>query len=167
MVADRICRSCPDVERMKYLLHFLTITKHKFCVLIECFRRGLYWQGIIHDLSKYSPVEFLTSAKYFQGNKTPIGAEKSEKGYSRAWLHHKGHNPHHWEYWVDWRNGEELLCPIPDRYILEMLCDMIGAGKAYGTNNPYKYFLDHKDIIKMEKKSKNKLEQLLKTYRSN
>ena len=146
----------------KYVLHFLLITKHKYYVLVECFKRGLYWQGIIHDLSKYSPAEFLTSAKYFQGHKTPIGVEKFRRGYSEAWLHHKGHNPHHWEYWIDWIDGEELLCPIPDRYILEMACDMFSASKAYKTGKPYKYFLEHKDTMRMEAKSKKKLEKLLK-----
>lgn len=85
----------------KYWEHFKTITKHRHKVMWLCFRIGLYSQGLLHDLSKYSPIEFLTSAKYYQGTSSPIDAEKKDKGYSLAWQHHKGHNPHHWEYWVD------------------------------------------------------------------
>lgn len=85
----------------KYWQHFKTITKHRHKVMWLCFRIKLYKQGLLHDLSKYSPIEFFTSAKYYQGTSSPIDAEKNDKGYSLAWLHHKGHNPHHWEYWVD------------------------------------------------------------------
>lgn len=151
----------------KYLGHFITITKHKFYVGIECFKNGLYWQGFMHDWSKYSPTEFLNSAKYWNGKQTPIGLEKADKGYSEAWLHHKGRNPHHWEYWIDWKEGKQLLCKIPDKYILEMACDMIGASKAYGTNDALGYFLNNKKTILMEKESKEKLENLLKKFLTN
>lgn len=85
----------------KYWQHFKTITKHRHKVMWLCFRIRLYKQGLLHDLSKYSPTEFITSAKYYQGTSSPIDAEKKDKGYSLAWLHHRGHNPHHWEYWID------------------------------------------------------------------
>ena len=145
----------------KYLGHFKTITKHKWYVGIECFKRGLYWQGFMHDWSKYHPTEFLNSAKYWNGKTTPIGLEKKDKGYSEAWLHHKGHNKHHWEYWVDWKNGKRLLCKIPDKYLKEMACDMIGASKAYGTNDPIGYFDQCPERTLMLKKDKRKLRQYL------
>ena len=143
------------------------MSKHKYYVMIECFKRGLFWQGIIHDLSKYSFIEFFTSARYFQGDKTPIGIEKAEKGYSVAWLNHKAKNKHHWEYWTDFKNGKLLLCPIPNKYILEMACDMVGASKAYLNSSydpkePYQYFLDNKDNMLIRKEDKLKLEVLLK-----
>ena len=78
--------------------HFRTITYHKYLVMKGCFAVGLYRQGLTHDLSKYSPAEFLVGAKYFQGNRSPNNAEREEKGYSSAWLHHKGRNRHHYEY---------------------------------------------------------------------
>lgn len=150
----------------KYIKHLIIITKHKYYVLVECWKRGLYWQGIVHDLSKYSLIEFFTSAKYFQGDKTPIGVEKAEKGYSIAWLNHKSKNKHHWEYWIDFKDGELLLCPIPQKYVIEMSCDMIGASKAYlrgkyNPKEPLKYFLDKKDTFLMEPNSKRLLEKLL------
>ena len=75
--------------------HFLTITQHKLLVMQNCFRVGLFKQGLLHDLSKYSPAEFLTGVHYYQGDRSPNAAEREEKGYSSAWLHHKGRNKHH------------------------------------------------------------------------
>ena len=118
---------------MNYWLHFRMICKHKWYVGLECFKHGLFWQGIVHDLSKFSRAEFVTSARYFQGDKTPIGAEKAAKGYSIAWLNHKAKNKHHWEYWTDFKEGIPYAAPMPEKYIKEMVCDMIGAAKSYCT----------------------------------
>lgn len=154
-------------NKLNFLKHFITITKHKYYVFIECWKRGLYWQGIIHDLSKYSFTEFFASARYFQGNSTSIVAEKIEKGYSLAWLNHKAKNKHHWEYWVDFKDGEILLCNIPKKYIVEMCCDMIGASKAYlkgkyDNKEPLNYFLKNKKSFLMKEQDKIFLENLLK-----
>lgn len=112
--------------------HFKTIMKHKVVVYRECKACGIMWQGIIHDLSKFSCAEFAPSAKYFQGTGSPIEKEKAEKGYSEAWLHHKGHNKHHWEWWIDFgKNGEIIANKIPSNYVIEMVCDWIGAGIVY------------------------------------
>ena len=114
------------------LNHLKTICRHKAVVYRECKACGITWQGIIHDLSKFSMVEFLPSAKYFQGNKSPIEVEKAKIGYSIAWLHHKGHNKHHWEWWTDFDNqGQVIANKIPFNYVVEMVCDWIGAGMVY------------------------------------
>jgi len=115
--------------------HFKTVCKHKFWVGYYCFKAGLYWQGITHDLSKFSPVEFIESVKYYQGTSSPIDACKKEKGYSNAWLHHKGRNKHHYEYWQD--NFDYGCTPLkmPFNYALEMICDYLGAGRAYNGKN--------------------------------
>lgn len=143
----------------QYIKHFTTITRHKYYVGIECFKRGLYWQGIVHDLSKYSPIEFFSSAKYFQGNSSPVDAEKRAIGYSKAWLHHKGHNKHHWHYWVDWEAGKQVLCDIPKKYLDEMVCDFIGASKAYNkgkyTNDmPFNFYKQHSHEFYMSDNSR-------------
>lgn len=119
----------------KYWKHFKTITKHKWYVAQACFKSGLIFQGIIHDLSKYSPTEFVSSARFFQGDKSPIKAEKSKYGYSFAWQHHMGVNKHHWQYWIDFEDGELVVIEMPPKYLAEMLCDWIGAGKAYNKGN--------------------------------
>jgi hypothetical protein len=115
-----------------------------------CFRSGLILQGILHDLSKYSPTEFTSSARYFQGDKSPIDAEKIAKGYSLAWQHHKGVNKHHWQYWTDFEDGELIVIEMPPKYLAEMFCDWIGAGKAYNKENwsidTFKnWYANHKD----------------------
>ncbi len=129
-----------------YWKHFKTISKHKWEVGKVCFKIGLYKQGMMHDLSKYGKTEFLSSAKYFQGNRSPIEVEKDEIGYSIAWQHHKGHNPHHWEYWIDnLGTYKNTPCKIPYKYVLEMICDWIGAGKVYNKEKwtqeePWNYY---------------------------
>ena len=133
----------------KYIKHFITITKHIHYVRKFCFKCGFYKRGLLHDLSKYSFVEFFSSARYFQGNRSPINAEKEDKGYSLAWQHHKGHNPHHWEYWID-NIGTYKNTPIkiPYEYVIEMICDWLGAGIVYSKqkvdfNKPYSEPLEY------------------------
>jgi len=116
---------------MKYIKHFLTITRHKWEVFKACCKSGLIWQGITHDLSKYSLTEFTSSAKHFQGGGSPIDAEKMLNGYSIAWQNHKAKNKHHWQYWTDFENGQLIILRMPPKYVAEMLCDWVGAGKAY------------------------------------
>lgn len=112
--------------------HFKTVCKHKAVVYRECKACGIWWQGVTHDLSKFSPIEFAPSARYFQGDKSPIEMQKAAEGYSAAWQHHKGHNPHHWEYWTDFdENGAVVADMIPFRYVVEMVCDWVGAGMVY------------------------------------
>ena len=114
--------------------HFETITRHKLLVMKYCFECGLYEQGLAHDLSKYSPTEFIPGCIYYQGDHSPNEAEREARGYSSAWLHHKGRNKHHYEYWLDViEGGDGTLygCPIPTRYMVEMLCDRVAASKVY------------------------------------
>ncbi len=123
---------------MKPWSHFKTITHHRILVMKGCFKVGLYWQGLTHDLSKYSPVEFLNGAKYYQGFRSPNNAEREDKGYSEAWLHHKGRNRHHFEYWLDYygddgktKEARIVPCRMPDKYIVEMFMDRLAASKTY------------------------------------
>lgn len=113
--------------------HMKTVIRHKWAVGRYCWRIGLYWQGITHDLSKFSCTEFLPSARFFQGNRSPIEAERELYGVSRAWLHHKGRNRHHLEYWTDYdlETREYRGCPMPLNYIAESICDRVGASRVY------------------------------------
>lgn len=131
----------------KYWNHFKTVSKHKYEVFKQCWACGIGWQGLIHDMSKFGIIEFASSARYFQGNWSPIEAEKEAIGYSKAWLHHKGHNKHHWEYWTDFAdNGTIIANKIPTKYVIEMVCDWVGAGKVYSkekwtTDSPLNYYI--------------------------
>ena len=153
--------------------HFKTITRHKILVTKGCFQIGLYKQGLLHDLSKYSPVEFLSGVKYYQGYRSPINREKEVKGYSLGWLHHKGRNKHHFEYWIDFSlvPGEKMSgVKMPRRYLAEMFIDRISAGKIYKgddftLDSPLQYFLDGKDHCVMHKDTADMLEKLLTMYR--
>ena len=135
------------------LLHFKKICIHKHYVRKYCWKMGLYWQGLTHDLSKFSPIEFWESVKYYQGDRAPIDACKEVNGYSKAWLHHKGCNKHHYEYWQDNfdKGGETLLMPY--KYAVEMLCDYLGAGHAYWGKN----FTYESEIEWWKKKKSNPL----------
>ena len=127
--------------------HFWTITRHRHKVLVNCFKCHLFRQGLTHDLSKYSLSEFIPGAKYYVGTKSPNEPERQENGYSLAWMHHKGRNKHHCEYWNDIspvsKRYESVVMPV--RYVAEMFCDRIAAskiykGKAYKDTDPRDYF---------------------------
>ncbi len=113
--------------------HLHTINTHRFNVMKLCFKAGLYWQGLTHDLSKYSPTEFIPGAKYYQGNRSPNEKERELMGYSPAWMHHKGRNRHHIEYWNDFNLITKRPEPVqmPRKYVAEMFCDRVAACKTY------------------------------------
>lgn len=148
--------------------HFKTITKHRHLVMLNCFRAGIPVQGLLHDLSKYSPYEFFVGAKYFQGTRSPNVAERQARGYSSAWLHHKGRNKHHYEYWFDNDDSTLTLQPVemPTKYVIEMFCDRVAASKVYKGKN-YKdstaleYYNAHDYRMTMHKNTRALLEQLL------
>ena len=154
---------------MKAVRHFCTITKHKFLVMKYCFRVGLYRQGLLHDLSKYSWTEFRVGCRYYQGNRSPNNAEREERGCSTAWLHHKGRNKHHYEYWIDYSlDGSGILTgmKMPVRYVAEMFMDRIAAsrvykGNAYTDRSPLEYYRQGKAGGLMHAETRKLLETLL------
>ncbi|MCI8772634.1 MAG: catalase [Lachnospiraceae bacterium] len=150
--------------------HFKTITYHKYLVMQGCFKVGLYKQGLLHDLSKYSPTEFLVGARYYQGDRSPNNAEREEIGYSSSWLHHKGRNKHHYEYWIDYSTkeipGGMAPAPMPNQYIIEMLMDRIAAckvyhGEQYDPGDPMRYYEAGKELAPLHPTTRKKLEFLL------
>ena len=150
-------------------LHFKTITRHKLLVMKYCFRIGLYKQGLLHDLSKYTPAEFLVGCKYYQGTRSPNNAEREDIGVSTSWLHHKGRNKHHFEHWVDYSlDGEHVImgAQMPRKYVAEMVMDRIAASKIYQGKNytdaaPYTYFSRNKEYIVMHPETKACLDKIL------
>ncbi len=160
------------MNNMKFIKHFITITKHRHIVIKYCFKSGLYHQGLTHDLSKYSKAEFWPSVKYYNGFRSPIGIERRTIGYSYTWLHHKGRNKHHPEYWVDLSIDENQYLPIimPDKYIGEMFCDHLAASKVYNKKN-FKpqmvldyYYKKESKFLPMHEVTKEKFELLLNIY---
>ena len=151
--------------------HFKTITRHRNLVCKYCFRLGLYRQGLLHDLSKYSWTEFSRGAKYFQGNRSPNDAERNATGVTLSWLHHKGRNRHHLEYWIDYRfdrSGKVQMggCRMPIRYVGEMFCDRIAACRvymkdAYTDSSAYDYYMRSEDHLMIHPDTAKRLEEML------
>jgi len=112
-------------------LHLRKIQTHRKWVRRYCFMAGIPWRGITHDLSKYSPTEFWESVKYYVGISSPINEAKKDKGYSAAWLHHKGRNRHHWAYWTDNFSEGVTIYTMPEKDFTELVCDFLGAAHAY------------------------------------
>ena len=154
---------------MKILKHFITITKHRHLVIRICFKLGIGFQGLFHDLSKYSFTEFFVGAKYYQGNRSPNAVEREVKGYSSAWLHHKGRNKHHIEYWRDINIKTDAYEPVemPLRYVKEMFADRIAATKIYKKKD-YKpedvmaYYISRESQLKMHPTTSKTLECFMK-----
>lgn len=153
---------------MKLIKHLKTVNEHRREVRKLCFKCGLYWQGLTHDLSKYSPTEFINGVKFFTGTGSPHVGERERYGYSKAWLHHKGHNKHHAEYWHDIRpNGKSEPINMPNKYLFEMVCDRVAASKIYLKDKYTKdaalnYYLTHKDENEFSPVTREVLEMLLR-----
>lgn len=137
---------------MKYLKYLRYLLRHKWYVAIECFKRGLYWRGLMHDMSKFLPSEFIPYANHFFGQGSDISRGRDKTGYYKptdtgdkafdfAWFLHQKRNPHHWQWWIlpeDKRDGKVLdkVLEMKEPYLTEMICDWIGAGKAQGHFSP-------------------------------
>lgn len=155
---------------MKAWKHFCTITYHKYLVAKGCFAVGLYRQGLLHDMSKYSFTEFRIGAKYYQGTRSPNNGEKEAVGYSTAWLHHKGRNKHHLEYWWDYGFPPDKRVTgmrMPEKYVVEMFMDRIAAckvymGDSYYDSAPFEYYERGKEITLMHSETRALLELMLK-----
>lgn len=155
--------------------HFKTITRHRMIVCRHCFRVGLYWRGLTHDLSKYSWTEFRAGAKYYQGTRSPNTEEREENGYSVAWMHHKGRNRHHFEYWTDLDLVTKRYAPVamPRVFFVEMVMDRIAAckvyhGKSYRDGDALGYFehaLEARESMMMHPKTKRELTYILTMLR--
>lgn len=153
--------------------HLATITKHHNLVMVHCFKCGLYWQGLTHDFSKLSPIEFWSGAKYYQGTRSPNNAQREAIGYTAAWLHHKGRNKHHLEYWIDYSatNGKALEgMRMPEKYVAEMFCDRVAAcktyqGEKYTQASPWVYYEKGRSQYLLHPDTQAQLEKCLQVLR--
>ncbi len=159
---------------MKLWQHFKTITRHRFLVMAGCFRIGLYWQGLTHDLSKYAPTEFMAGARYYQGIRSPNAAEREDKGFSEAWMHHKGRNRHHYEYWTDMNMEKRVYESVhmPRKYLAEQIMDRRAAcivyqGNKYTDASPLNYLQGSREQHLMHPENRRELEFLLSMLKEN
>lgn len=146
--------------------HLCTVGKHRRQVRKLCFKCGLYWQGLTHDLSKYSPTEFWNGARFYTGTKSPHVGEREKYGYSKAWLHHRGRNKHHAEYWQDiMPSGQTECIPMPMKYFAEMLCDRVAASMVYlGDKFTKRSALDYYSTHYYENKFHDKTREMLEGW---
>ena len=115
------------------------ILTHKYYVAKYCFQIGLYWQGITHDLSKFSYIEFSRAIKYWNDDISSLANERKILGYSQTFLHHRGRNPHHYEYWIHSLDDGGIPARMPKKYVLELICDYLAAAKTYGADPRKEY----------------------------
>ena len=157
---------------MKKLVgHLKTVLHHKKLVFIFCVKAGIPLRGFLHDLSKFSPTEFIGSVRYYSdGKRSPTVAERRDKGYSAVWLHHKGRNKHHFEYWIEfnWNGQPTYVCPMPLVYVKEMFCDRLAATKTYLKDRytdraPLEYYIAKNERAFMHEKTAEILERALLT----
>lgn len=148
--------------------HFKTITGHRHKVISNCFKAGIIKRGLLHDLSKYSPVEFIAGARNYQGTRSPNDGEREKYGYSKAWLHHKGRNRHHFEYWTDYNLKKHRVEPVkmPLVFVIEMFCDRVAASKiylgdSYTNKSPLEYYINRGDYKRLHPKTAALLGRLL------
>lgn len=123
----------------KYLEYLGYVVRHKWFVLVECWKLGIVWQGIIHDLSKLRYSELVPYANFFYQKKRrdTTGYYKptdtGDESFDFAWLLHQKRNKHHWQWWgLPEDEGGLKVLPMPLKYCLEMVADWCGASKAQG-----------------------------------
>lgn len=163
-------KSDGKITLKKIIGHFKTITRHRHTVIAHSRLAGILFQGLRHDLSKYSPTEFIPGARFYCGDRSPNEEERALYGYSAAWLHHKGRNRHHFEYWSDYnvKTKEFGPVPMPPKYIAEMFCDRVAAskiyqGKKYTDKHPLEYFVRSKGRRPIDPNTSDMIEGLLRT----
>lgn len=152
--------------------HLALISRHKWRVLRNCFQVGLYWQGLVHDCSKWSWTEFAPGARFYQGSGSPINQERKQLGVSYAWLHHKGRNKHHPEYWTDYdeQTHQMVGVPMPLRYVLEAVCDRMAASRVYAGQRfepgrgPLDFYLQNRDLRTLHPETDQKLQEYISLW---
>lgn len=154
---------------MKFFKLLKRIVIHKFWVAYYCFQLGLYWQGITYDLSKFSLTEIKGALKYWNDFKSSLAYEKELNGYSETFLHHRGHNPHHYEYWIHSLDEGGVAAEMPRKYALELICDYLAACRTYRGNpkEEYKWWEEHSPKMKIHRRTKQYLNRIFLNFSHN
>lgn len=146
-----------------YLAQLKAILIHKYYFFRAARYLGLpLWRILIHDISKFTPVEFINYSQWKYG-------VQDKAGWARAWMHHMHHGKHHPEHWVvSWSGdpdfysgvGKDIadyinVLPMPEIYVKEMVADWMATSKErtgsydiatwVNLNGPKRFF--HDDTI--------------------
>lgn len=159
---------------LKHLKYFSYLTRHKWFVFLECCKRGLVWQGIFHDISKFLPDEWFPYVNHFYSKGYSIKRGSDSTGYykptnsgdpkfDKAWLLHKNRNKHHWQYWslMEDDNIKIKTFEMDRTAMIECLCDWKGAGRAQGTPNTKAWYEAHKHLIQFGPNTRKWIEKNL------
>lgn len=153
---------------MRLIGHLKTVTRHRHKVFIHCVKAGIPIRGLLHDLSKFSPAELIPGVRFYQGSRSPNEREREVYGYSAAWMHHKGRNRHHYEYWTDYNPTTRKIeaVKMPRKFVAEMFCDRVAAskiyrGKDYADGDALAYFLKGRAPYTMHPETAAELREML------
>ena len=144
---------------MKHLKYLKSVAKHKLFVFVECAKRGLFFQGIVHDWHKFLPEEWFPYVENFQGERT----EEVKHNFLIAMNFHMNRAKHHWNYWVYLGYDSELIpIEMPKKCALEMFCDWLGASRAYsGKPDCTEWYKENKDKIILHPNTRKFVEVLI------
>ncbi len=173
-----------------HLNYFRYVLRHKWFVFLALlsvwcanpWAIGLLWQGIVHDLSKFRPSEWFPYVDYFYGGPHPeanhgdmrnwfgdVGTKAwVDARFDAAWNHHQKRNPHHWQYWVLREDdGETKPLEMPEHYLIEMLADWEGAGRAItGKANTPEWYAKNRDKIVLHPATRRIVDYRLAVFES-
>jgi hypothetical protein len=173
-----------DNTKNKHLRYLAYMLLHKWFVFLECKKQGIIWRGIVHDLSKFRPSEWIPYCNYFYGNLPSrkdftitewweyngLTKEEVKPMYDKAWLYHQHRNPHHWQYWLLMKDNPDqqkpIPLPMPDVFMKEMLADWRGAGKAIHDYDDTKdFYLKNREWMILHENVKDYIEMELELWR--
>ena len=172
---------------MRGLLAYLAyVVRHKWYVSVECFKAGILWRGLMHDMSKFRPSEFFPYARYFYNRDGTRRDRRDKSGYYKptdsgdqafdhAWFLHQKRNQHHWQWWIfpddgpgysPWKPGEDTvyklkILPMSAAARKEMQCDWVGAGKAQGSLGVKDWYAKNRDKIILHPDTRKAVDQWL------
>lgn len=108
-----------------------------------------------HDSSKFSKEEFDAYRK----NYYPISPEEKEsntENFDKAWRHHYINNLHHWDWWYESGNMDNM----PFTHVIEMICDWEAMGYQFG-NTSKEWYEKNKNEIHLGEKQRRFAEELM------
>ncbi len=155
----------------KHLRYLSYVLRHKWFVFVECCKLGIPWRGFWHDWSKFRWDEWKAYANYFYGPqpiRDSVGYYKptntGDCAFDFAWLLHQKRNRHHWQWWIlPEDNGGTKTLKMPHKYIIEMVSDWRGAGKAQGYgDNTLEWYNKNKDKMQLHPDTRAWIESELK-----
>jgi hypothetical protein len=139
---------------IKFIQYFFHLLRHKYFMLWECWREGLYLQGLTHDFSKLRWKEFKSYTERYFGCQ-----DKYNEDFDNARTGHQMRNRHHWHYWIIDKHSKQAD-EMPRKYLLEMICDWRAISRTW-KDSPEQFYRKNQKRMVLHPKTRGKLEKLL------